>query len=143
MNAKQYELANKYFDNALNYARENGMNDFYQINAQKARGLVEYVIENDASVEEAFYKMKEAHNLLIKDLDNVRNKQWYQLSQGKLYYNFYSRYGEELNPLELMAFLSYVNTFRREVENYQITQEGSEVDKSLHYIDKILKEKQQ
>ncbi len=27
---------------------------------------------NDASVEEAFYKMKEAHNLLIKDLDNVR-----------------------------------------------------------------------
>lgn len=42
-----------------------------------------------------------------------------------------------------MAFLSYVNTFRREVENYQITQEGSEVDKSLHYIDKILKEKQQ
>lgn len=143
LNAKQYELANKYFDNALNYARENGMNDFYQINAQKARGLVEYVIENDASVEEAFYKMKEAHNLLIKDLDNVRNKQWYQLSQGKLYYNFYSRYGEELNPLELMAFLSYVNTFRREVENYQITQEGSEVDKSLHYIDKILKEKQQ
>ncbi len=32
------------------------MNDFYQINAQKARGLVEYVIENDASVEEAFIK---------------------------------------------------------------------------------------
>ncbi len=40
----------------LNYARENGMNDFYQINAQKARGLVDSTIENDASVEEAFIK---------------------------------------------------------------------------------------
>ena len=143
LNAKQYDLANKYFDNALNYARENGMNDFYQINAQKARGLVEDVIENSVPVEEAFSKMKEAHNLLIKDLNNVRNKQHYQLSQGNLYYNFYSRYGKELAPLELMAFLSYVNSFRREVENYQITQEGSKVDKSLHYIKKILKEKQQ
>ena len=140
LNAKQYDLANKYFDNALNYARENGMNDFYQINAQKARGLVEDVIENNVPVEEAFSKMKEAHNLLIKDLNNVRNKQHYQLSQGNLYYNFYSRYGKELAPLELMAFLSYVNSFRREVENYQITQEGSKVDKSLHYIKKILKE---
>lgn len=140
LNAKQYDLANKYFDNALNYARENGMNDFYQINAQKARGLVEDVIENSVPVEEAFSKMKEAHNLLIKDLNNVRNKQHYQLSQGNLYYNFYSRYGKELAPLELMAFLSYVNSFRREVENYQITQEGSKVDKSLHYIKKILKE---
>ena len=140
LNAKQYDLANKYFDNALNYARENGMNDFYQINAQKARGLVEDVIENSVPVEEAFSKMKEAHNLLIKDLNNVRNKQHYQLSQGNLYYNFYSRYGKELAPLELMVFLSYVNSFRREVENYQITQEGSKVDKSLHYIKKILKE---
>ena len=140
MNAKQYDLANKYFDNALNYARENGMNDFYQINAQKARGLVEDVIENGVPVEEAFSKMKEAHNLLIKDLNNTRNKQHYQLSQGNLYYNFYSRYGKELAPLELMAFLSYVHSFRREVENYQITQEGSKVDKSLHYIEKILKE---
>ena len=140
LNAKQYDLANKYFDNALNYARENGMNDFYQINAQKARGLVEDVIENGVPVEEAFSKMKEAHNLLIKDLNNTRNKQHYQLSQGNLYYNFYSRYGKELAPLELMAFLSYVHSFRREVENYQITQEGSKVDKSLHYIEKILKE---
>lgn len=142
LNAKQYDLANKYFDNALNYARENGMNDFYQINAQKARGLVENVIENGASVKEAFSKMKEAHKLLIKDLNNVRNKQHYQLSQGYLYYKFYRRYGKELAPSELMVFLSYVNSFRREVENYQIAQEGSKVDESLHYINKIIKEKQ-
>ncbi len=48
----------------------------------------------------------------------LESKQWYQLSQGKLYYSI-ADMGKNRNPLELMAFLSYVNTF------HQITQEGS------------------
>ncbi len=59
------------------------MNDF--IKSMLKLRLVEYVIENDASVEETFYKMKETHNLLIKDLDNVRNKQCINYPKGENY----------------------------------------------------------
>lgn len=142
---KNYILADKYFDNALNYASSKGMKDFYQINAQKARGIVENIVENGVNIEEAFSQMLFAHSLLVKDLNNFRNNQSYQLSQGKLYLKFYNKYGEKLTASDTyIKFKMIVMQYKREIEKY-LNQNGkvSIVTESLADIEKILKSKEQ
>ena len=142
---KNYILADKYFDNALNYASSKGMKDFYQINAQKARGIVENIVENGVNIEEAFSQMLFAHSLLVKDLNNFRNNQSYQLSQGKLYLKFYNKYGEKLTASDTyIKFKMIVMQYKREIEKY-LNQNGkvSIVTESLADIEKILQSKEQ
>lgn len=135
---KNYILADKYFDNALNYANAKGMMDFYQINAQKARGIVENIVENTVHIDEAYNQMLSAHNLLMKDLNNFRNNQSYQLSQGKLYLKFYNKYGSELEPETYLKFKANVIKYKREIEKY-LTQNGNNsiVEDSLSELEKI------
>ena len=113
--------------------------DFYQINAQKARGIVENIVENTVHIDEAYNQMLFAHNLLMKDLNNFRNNQSYQLSQGKLYLKFYNKYGSELEPETYLKFKANVIKYKREIEKY-LTQNGNNsiVEDSLSELEKIV-----
>ena len=118
LNEKKYELADKYFDNALSYAKKSGMNDFYQINAQKARGIVESTILNVKNTEDALEKMKQAHELLTANLNHPKNNKSYQLSEGILYSDFYNKFKSELNDTQLAKFKIMVKKFENEVDAY-------------------------
>lgn len=138
LDEKRYDLADRYFDNALSYAKSTGMTDFYQINAQKARGFIENIVENKKEITEAFKIMVEAHRLLIRDLDNRRNNRSYQLSQGNLYRQFHDEYKNELDPINSLKFKSMVHTFREKVEKYLSDIGWSpKVEESLKEINKI------
>lgn len=118
LHEKKYELADKYFDNALSYAKKSGMKDFYQINAQKARGIVESTILKVKNTKEALEKMNQAHKLLMADLKHPKNNKSYQLSQGILYRDFYNRFKSEFKDNQITIFKMMVKQFEKEIDAY-------------------------
>lgn len=118
LNEENYFLADKYFENALSYAGKKGINDFYQINAQKARGILEDKIKNEEDVKIAFNSFHEAHSLLVKDLENRNNNKSYQLTQGILYYKFYEKFKSSFSIGQSIKYRSYVNQYINVVEGY-------------------------
>jgi len=118
LNAKEYQMADKFFDNALGLADKKGFSDFYQINAQKARGLIEEVVEDKVDVSLAYPSFEKAHDLLINDLEKITNNKSYQLSQGPLYELFYTNYYKFLSEDQKINFNFRANQFNRNVQNY-------------------------
>ncbi|WP_159157439.1 P-loop NTPase [Enterococcus faecalis] len=118
LNAKDYDMADKFFDNALSHADKRGLPDFYQINAQKARGIIEQITENIVDVDKAYALFEKAHYLLITDLEKANNNKYYQLSQGQLYETFYIKYYNRLTEDKKIAFNYIANIFRDHVQKY-------------------------
>ena len=138
LNAKDYDMADKFFDNALSHADKRGLPDFYQINAQKARGIIEQITENIVDVDKAYALFEKAHYLLITDLEKANNNKYYQLSQGQLYETFYIKYYNRLTEDKKIAFNYIANIFRDHVQKYVKELE----DKNMKIGYKIKKSKQ-
>lgn len=120
LNEKDYELANIFFDNALGHADKKGFSDFYQINAQKARGIVENTISKNLEVSQSYVEFEKAHNLLVSDLEKTTNRKEYQLSQGKLYELYYDKYYNSLEINQRFDFKNKTKVFNNYLEKYLI-----------------------
>lgn len=118
LDEKEYQLADIFLDNALSYADKRGYSDFYQINAQKARGLVEQLIFEKVSVEDSYPVFEKAHKLLVKDLEKIKNNKIYQLAQGQLYELYFTEYYNNLTLSKQAGFLLLTNQFKEHVDQY-------------------------
>lgn len=124
LNAKDYDLADSFFDNALSFADKRGLSDFYQINAQKARGLIERLTESETDVEQAYSIFEKAHSLLISDFEKSSNNQGYQLSQGRLYEMFYNKYYKLITSEQKIDFNNKTKKFESNLQRYILNLES-------------------
>lgn len=133
LDEKKFDQADIYFENSKSYARKTGLKDFYQLNAQMARSLVEKAINKKYSPLNALENMKDAHKLLVKDLTNKLNDKSYQLSQGRLYKKIYSNYFHQFDAASKLEFNLLVKSFGEEVEKLEslLKKEGIEPKKTL------------
>lgn len=145
INEKQYDLATVFLANAHSYAGKRGMTDFYQINAQKARAIVERLIEEKTDVNAAFAKFEEAHNLLVSDLNKKENNKSYQLGQGYLYMQFYQNYYDSLDENKKSIFILMLHIFEQHINDYidQLEVKGVEmkmkIKNSKRYVSDLSK----
>ena len=115
---KNYELADKYFDTALSFASKKGYDDFYQINAQKARGIMESIIAKNLKATDTYSYLIKVHLLLVRDLEKKSNRKDYQLGQGRLYENYYSKYYKGLDYPEKLDFRNKLDTYIEYLRQY-------------------------
>lgn len=132
LNEKEYDIADRFFDNGLSFAKKRGMDDFYQINAQKARGIIEKLNDHKINPNEAFTKFEQAHQLLLKDFNNKANNKFYQLRQSVLYEKFYKEYYANLTEQNQLNFL--VMTFRMNDEVNDFIDEKYLTLEEVHYF---------
>ena len=115
---KKYELADNYFDTALSFATKKGYDDFYQINAQKARGIMESIIAKNLKATDTYSYFIKVHSLLVRDLEKKSNRKDYQLGQGRLYENYYLKYYKALDHPEKIDFRNKINTYIEYLRQY-------------------------
>lgn len=134
---KNYILADIFFDNALSYADKRGFSDFYQINAQKARGIIENIVTNDINPKDSYTEFEKAHKLLISDLEKSTNKKDYQLGQGQLYELYYSKYYTQLDINEKLGFKLRAKAFKTQLDKYFFHLKSSNHNPSFKIVQSI------
>lgn len=115
---KKYQIADVFLDNALSYADKRGYSDFYQINAQKARGMIEQLKYDGVSVDDSYSIFEKAHYLLVSDLEKIKNDKSYQLVQGQLYELYFTEYYEKLDLSKQASFILLANQFKNSINWY-------------------------
>ena len=118
LNEKEYEVSDIFFDNALSYAGKYGLSDFYQINAQKARGIIERTIYRKTDSDVAYENFEKAHKLLLQDLNNSSNNKYYQLSQSIQYEPFSQMYYNQLTKKKKVSFIFKVSEMKKKVDEF-------------------------
>ena len=118
LNEKEYEVSDIFFDNALSYAGKYGLSDFYQINAQKARGIIERTIYRKTDSDVAYENFEKAHKLLLQDLNNSSNNKYYQLSQSIQYEPFSQMYYNQLTEEQKVSFIFKVSEMKKKVDEF-------------------------
>lgn len=118
LDEKKYLLADVFLDNALSYAAKRGYADFYQINAQKAIGMVEKLQHEGINAEDSYPIFEKAHSLLIRDFEKIKNNKNYQLAQGQLYELYFTEYYKKLDSSRQAGFLLLTNQFKNHVDQY-------------------------
>lgn len=115
---KKYQIADVFLNNALSYADKRGYSDFYQINAQKARGMIEQLIYDGINADNSYPIFEKAHYLLVSDLEKIKNDKSYQLAQGKLYELYFTEYYEKLDSVKQASFNLLATQFKNRVDEY-------------------------
>ena len=115
---KKYQIADVFLANALSYADKRGYSDFYQINAQKARGMIEQLKYDGVSVDDSYSIFEKAHYLLVSDLEKIKNDKSYQLVQGQLYELYFTEYYEKLDLSKQASFILLANQFKNSINWY-------------------------
>lgn len=115
---KKYPIADVFLNNALSYADKRGYSDFYQINAQKARGMIEQLIYDGINADNSYPIFEKAHYLLVSDLEKIKNDKSYQLAQGKLYELYFTEYYEKLDSVKQASFNLLATQFKNRVDEY-------------------------
>lgn len=115
---KKYPIADVFLNNALSYADKRGYSDFYQINAQKARGMIEQLIYDGINADNSYPIFEKAHYLLVSDLEKIKNDKSYQLAQGKLYELYFTEYYEKLDSVKQASFNLLATQFKDRVDWY-------------------------
>lgn len=115
---KKYPIADVFLNNALSYADKRGYSDFYQINAQKARGMIEQLMYDGINADNSYPIFEKAHYLLVSDLEKIKNDKSYQLAQGKLYELYFTEYYEKLDSVKQASFNLLATQFKNRVDEY-------------------------
>ncbi|MFN6872116.1 MULTISPECIES: P-loop NTPase [Enterococcus] len=115
---KKYPIADVFLNNALSYADKRGYSDFYQINAQKARGMIEQLMYDEINADNSYPIFEKAHYLLVSDLEKIKNDKSYQLAQGKLYELYFTEYYEKLDSVKQASFNLLATQFKNRVDEY-------------------------
>jgi hypothetical protein len=138
LSEREYDMADKYFDNAYSFANKRDWFDTYQIDNHHARYILENEIYNGTK-ETAMSQFLKAHRILSNS-NTKQQTRHYPFRVAKNYFPFYEKYFSSLEKQDKKIFIHSCNEILLRIDNYLQSVDSYRIRKEVQETKALLKQ---